>query len=140
VHAASLDDVAGTLTKVPAGHTLTGVHAAALPTLLKVLASQGVHTRSAVLDGTLPTYVPAGQFVHGVHAGAFGSVENSWLAQAVQLRSVVVEPSLATKVPGAQTDLVTQTVAGSASWSQLPVAQGNSGLVSPAQYSPATQG
>jgi hypothetical protein len=41
---ASLEALAGVLTKVPAEQTLTGVHAAALLALLKVFEPQGVHT------------------------------------------------------------------------------------------------
>ena len=139
LHTTSLEALAGTLTKVPAEQTLTGVHAAALLALLKVFGSHAVHTRSTVTDGVLLTKVPAGQVAHGVHAAEFGSVENCPFSQAVQLRSVVVLPSLARKVPAGQVDLSTHAVAGSPSWSQVPDAQGTSGLVPPAQYSPATQ-
>ena len=138
VQMASLAALAGVLTKVPAEHTLTGVHAAALLVLLKVLAAHAVHTRSAVVEGVLLTKVPGEQVAHGVHEAEFGWLENSSLPQAVQLRSVVVLPSLARKVPAGQTDLSTQAVAGSPSWSQVPDRQGLSGLVPPPQYSPAT--
>ncbi len=83
------------LTKVPAEHTLSGVHAAALLALLKVFGPHGVHTRSAVVDGVLLTKVPAWQVAHGMHMAEFRSVENCSFPQAVQLRSVVELPSLA---------------------------------------------
>lgn len=139
LHTASLEALAGTLTKVPAGQTLTGVHAEALLAPLKVFTAHGVHTRSAVADGVLLTKVPGEQMAHGVHDAELGPVENCSLAQAVQLRSVVVVPSLATKVPAGQSDLATHAVAGSLSSSQVPLAQVSPGLSPPAQYSPATQ-
>jgi hypothetical protein len=126
------------LTKVPAEHTLAGVHAAALLALLKVFEPHGVHTRSVVVDGALLTKVPAEQVAHAMHAAEFASVENCSFPQAVQLRSVVVLPSLARKVPAGQIDLSTHAVEGSPSWSHVPDAQTNSGPVPPAQYSPAT--
>jgi hypothetical protein len=135
---ASLAVVAGVLTKVPAAQMLTGVQAGALVPTLKLFAPQTTHTRSTVADGVLLTKVPAAQVAHCAQEAALGSVENCWLAQAVQLRSVVVDPSLARKVPGAQTVLATHAVAGSLSWSQVPVAQTSSGLAPPAQYSPGT--
>jgi hypothetical protein len=139
LHTASLEGLAGTLTKVPAEQMLAGVHEAALLPLLKVFASQGVHTRSTVADGVSLTKVPARHVAHGVHEAEFGSVEKCWLAQAVQLRSLVGVPSLARKVPAGQTDFATHAVAGLLSWSQLPFAQGTSGLSPPPQYSPAAQ-
>ena len=138
LHTASLEALAGVLTKVPAEHTLAGVHAAALLALLKVFGPHGVHTRSAVLDGVLLTKVPAVQVAHGVHEAAFESVENCSFPQAVQLRSVVALPSPARKVPAGQIDLSTHAVEGSPSWSQVLDAQAISGPVPPAQYSPAT--
>jgi hypothetical protein len=135
---ASLDGLAGVLTKVPAAQMLIGVQAGTLIPTLKLFEPQARQTRSAVAEGVLLTKVPAGHVAHCVHDGEFGLVENCSSPQAVQLRSVVVVPSLARKVPPGQVDLSTHAVAGSPSWSQVTGGQGASSPAPPAQYSPAT--
>jgi hypothetical protein len=124
-------------TYVPAGQLLHSPQLAELVPALKLPFAHAVHARSTVAEGTLDTDVPAGQVCQSVQLTAFSDVENSSPEQAVQVRSVVVDPPLVTCVPVKQVVLSTQTVAGSPSESQVPAAQGNAGLVPPAQYSPA---
>jgi hypothetical protein len=59
--------------------------------------------------------------------------------QLAQVRSLVVEPAPETRWPARHVVMAAQTVAGSASWSQVPVAHVTAGAVPPAQYVPSTQ-
>jgi hypothetical protein len=130
--ARSTVEVPASATKRPAPHANQDAHVTAFVPDEKP-PTHGRHVRSVVAETTPAWYVPAAHVVQGVQATAFAAALNVPLAQGAQTRSSIALPEVDANFPATHVVKAAQAVAGSPSWSQVPLAHGTDTAAPPAQ-------
>jgi hypothetical protein len=127
------------MTRSPGAQSLQALQPSALLVVLNVPFAHALQVWScaALPEDTL--YWPAAHAVHALQLVAFALLLKWPEGHALQLRSLSASPAAPAKLPGLHVVCATHCVAGLASWSHSPSAQGLAAAPPPVQYVPALQ-